>query len=338
MNYNKFLRWCYPLAVRVDMAAERLRAYVAEHARERYDSDLSASFEEFFGTRGGSGKFSRGDLSRALQRLGIDLSQDEIIALSGEMDRDGDGEIDYADFREFVLGQESETFSSSSKKKGKKKKKSKGKKEEGGGGGDGDGDRASSSLARSPEWYDSKLGEIARRIRVQLRRDGHEGGGQWFRFFNSYDSEGDGLLSRSQFREAMDELLLHGPKRRRGEGEGTALSPGDYASLFSAFDANGSGKISIHEFRKLLEYVSQPAVQADSLIKQVSPVDIYLSVCLSFFLLYSILLYLYLLASVLYCVSSSIIFRTHQNNTHKKHKNIIKTARHPRASVRSRGR
>ena len=45
VNYNKFLRWCYPLAVRVDMAAERLRAYVAEHARERHDSDLSASFE-----------------------------------------------------------------------------------------------------------------------------------------------------------------------------------------------------------------------------------------------------------------------------------------------------
>ena len=196
----------------------------------------------------------------------MELSQDEVVALSGEMDRDGDGEVNYADFRSFVLGAESETFARSASKKKKKKKRRKEEEEE-----EEEkrrrkkkGAAASSSLARSPEWYDAKLGEIARRIRKQI------GGEQWFKFFNSYDSEGNGFLSRAQFREAMDELLLHGPRRRDGEGEGTALTQGDYASLFSAFDANGSGKVSLSEFRKLMEYESQPGVQADALLKQLA--------------------------------------------------------------------
>ena len=62
VNYNKFLRWAYPVDVRVDMVVERVRAVLAEHATRT--GDFSATFIDFF-------RESRKSKSRGGKDMGV---------------------------------------------------------------------------------------------------------------------------------------------------------------------------------------------------------------------------------------------------------------------------
>lgn len=51
----------------------------------------------------GSGNLDAVEIRQALQKLGISLKQDEAEFLVGEIDKDGDGEVSFEEFFEYVM-------------------------------------------------------------------------------------------------------------------------------------------------------------------------------------------------------------------------------------------
>jgi calmodulin len=71
-----------------------------EHTNEEL-RELRSAFELF--DADGSGRLDCGELQRALKILGVDLSTEETAFLMAQIDSDGDGDITFEEFMEYMI-------------------------------------------------------------------------------------------------------------------------------------------------------------------------------------------------------------------------------------------
>lgn len=82
--------------------------FVAVMADKLEDEELEKELEELAATfkamdTDGSGALESEELRKALKRIGVVMTQEEVVYLMGMVDADGDGSVTYEEFVKFVL-------------------------------------------------------------------------------------------------------------------------------------------------------------------------------------------------------------------------------------------
>ncbi|CAM9735983.1 unnamed protein product [Phaeothamnion confervicola] len=187
--------------------------------------NLRRAFREVDADR--NGYVSRREFRRAVEALGIKLSDKDMAALQRALDTDGDGCIDYEEFRVFAAGDDDDDDDGGG----------------GSGGGGGGGSRGSSGGRKHPRGPRERssvsvYADLKARLRKELRRVAAVDGAppNLRRTFREIDADNSGFVSRREFRRTVEAL-------------GVKLSDVDSAALMEALDTDGDGRIDYEEFR-----------------------------------------------------------------------------------------
>ena len=210
---------------------EKLRAVLAKHATRVVDI-----FEQW--DEDGNGVITKAEFRRGLRGLlpqwGVQASRGDLDRLFDSLDGDGSGEIEYAEIKT-LMRVERET--AEKRKRGGASRHALRQ---------GLGRQQSTSLQLG-----AGAGGGGGSVFVEeLRRALHVNAAKVMDLFRSWDVNGDGIVTRGEFRRALDQIGLH------------AFSAAEKDELFDEFDGDGDGWITIVELSHALRGGADSALPA----------------------------------------------------------------------------
>mmetsp|Transcript_18575 Transcript_18575/g.37965 ORF Transcript_18575/g.37965 Transcript_18575/m.37965 type:complete len:720 (+) Transcript_18575:528-2687(+) len=166
-----------------------------------------AIFEEI--DDNGNGTIELREFTRGLETMGFDLSKRETKAVFAKFDEDDNGTIDFEEFAYFMTGEDEDEDASD------------------------DGDD-------SEQDSDDELDELVQTVRKEFKRitKSSRGPPRVRQVFEEIDTNGDGQLSKREFRDALDEL-------------GFRFSERQVKDLMFKVDSDGNGKCDYEEFENI---------------------------------------------------------------------------------------
>jgi len=206
--------------------AQQLREALSQNAMRIVD--LFREWDE-----DGDGTVDKKEFRRAMPLIGFDVPRKEIDALFDEWDPDGSGTIELGELTKFLRrGGEIELDKSlQAGGKGKIEMKSKAKHALRKGALQGAGNKVLAGV--------KLMATADRSIQDQLRDVLTKNAVRVIDLFKEWDEDGDGTVSKKEFRKAVPALGLSAPRAEIDE-------------LFDSFDPDGSGTIEYAEFNKIL--------------------------------------------------------------------------------------
>ena len=204
----------------------------------------------------GSGDLDHDEFKMAMDRLGLGLSNDQIVQCIEVLDKDGDGEVSLEEFMALINDERGKVRTGETEKEKEEKRKAKEREEKrkaDEAAGKGVANRATKLELTKEEKLERQTTQIGKIVREAIRNNRSLGGKAMKNIegvFKAIDKDGSGDLDHDEFQTAMDRL-------------GLGLSPLQVEQCIEVLDKDGDGEVSLKEFMAL---VHEPIKKATKVI------------------------------------------------------------------------